>query len=164
MGLVALLRAELLDTWQAQLPKDAPNHFALNILPDERQPFAERLAQVNATSAPLYPVTPAPGHINEQPVRQFVSKESTGERAIQRDLSLTWAAELPQGNALSAGSWWQQRRRTTPYPAYRWKRSWPSLNLQLGDLLTFDIGGQQRQARVSSLRTCTGTASSPTST
>ena len=27
-----------------------------------------------------------------------------------------------------------------------------SLKLQLGDLLTFDIGGEQRQARVSSLR------------
>jgi putative ABC transport system permease protein len=49
MGLVALLRGELLDTWQNKLPKDAPNYFALNILPDERQPFAERLAQINAT-------------------------------------------------------------------------------------------------------------------
>ncbi|MBN0617238.1 ABC transporter permease, partial [Pseudomonas aeruginosa] len=33
MALIALLRGELLDTWQAQLPQDAPNHFALNILP-----------------------------------------------------------------------------------------------------------------------------------
>jgi len=154
MGLVALLRAELLDTWQAQLPKDAPNHFALNILPDERQPFAERLAQINATAAPLYPVIPGRlTHINEQPVRQLVSKESTGERAIQRDLSLTWAAELPQGNALSAGQWWQQAPANDEAPGVSVEAELAqSLHLQLGDLLTFDIGGQQRQARVSSLR------------
>lgn len=155
MGLVALLRAELLDTWQAQLPKDAPNHFALNILADERQPFAERLAQINASSAPLYPVIPGRlTHVNEQPVRQRVSKESTGERAVQRDLSLTWAAELPQGNALSAGGWWQQAPAAERMPGVSVEAELAqSLNLQLGDLLTFDIGGQQRQARVSSLRT-----------
>lgn len=154
MGLVALLRAELLDTWQAQLPKDAPNHFALNILPDERQPFAERLAQINATAAPLYPVIPGRlTHINEQPMRQLVSKESTGERAVQRDLSLTWAAELPQGNALSAGQWWQQAPANDEAPGVSVEAELAqSLHLQLGDLLTFDIGGQQRQARVSSLR------------
>ena len=155
MGLVALLRAELLDTWQAQLPKDAPNHFALNILADDRQPFAERLARINATSAPLYPVIPGRlTHINEQPVRQLVSKESTGERAVQRDLSLTWAAELPQGNALSAGDWWQQAPAADGMPGVSVEAELAqSLKLQLGDLLTFDIGGQQRQARVSSLRT-----------
>lgn len=155
MGLVALLRAELLDTWQAQLPKDAPNHFALNILPDDREPFARQLQAVNATSAPLYPVIPGRlTHINEQPVRQLVSKESTGERAVQRDLSLTWAADLPQGNALSAGRWWDAPPPADGVPGVSVEAELAqSLKLELGDLLTFDIGGQQRQARVSSLRT-----------
>ncbi|HEK1767984.1 TPA: ABC transporter permease [Pseudomonas putida] len=155
MALVALLRAELLDNWQAQLPKDAPNHFALNILPDEREPFAQRLREVNATSAPLYPVIPGRlTHINDQPVQQLVSKESTGDRAVQRDLSLTWAAELPQGNALSEGDWWQTPPPTDGPPAVSVEAELAaSLKLKLGDLLTFDIGGEHRQARVSSLRT-----------
>ncbi|WP_372822893.1 ABC transporter permease [Pseudomonas parafulva] len=155
MALVALLRAELLDNWQAQLPKDAPNHFALNILPDEREPFAQRLREVNATSAPLYPVIPGRlTHINDQPVQQLVSKESTGDRAVQRDLSLTWAAELPQGNALSEGDWWQTPPPTNGPPAVSVEAELAaSLKLKLGDLLTFDIGGEHRQARVSSLRT-----------
>uniref|UniRef100_UPI003916DDBF ABC transporter permease n=1 Tax=Pseudomonas sp. TaxID=306 RepID=UPI003916DDBF len=154
MGLVALLRAELLDTWQAQLPKDAPNHFALNILPDERDAFIQRLREVNATSAPLYPVIPGRlTHINDEPVRQLVSKESTGERAVQRDLSLTWAAELPQGNALTSGDWWQPTPASDGIPGVSVEAELAaSLHLKLGDLLNFDIGGQQRQARVSSLR------------
>ncbi len=154
MALVALLRAELLDTWQAQLPKDAPNHFALNILPDDREPFAQHLQQVNAASAPLYPVTPGRlVKINEQPVQQVVSKDSAGERAVQRDLSLTWAAELPEGNALTGGNWWQALPAEDEIPGVSVEAELAnSLKLQLGDQLTFDIGGQQRQARVSSLR------------
>ncbi|NQD54783.1 ABC transporter permease, partial [Pseudomonas sp. CM25] len=154
MALVALLRAELLDTWQAQLPKDAPNHFALNILPDDREPFAQRLHQVNAASAPLYPVTPGRlVQINDQPVQQLVSKDSAGERAVQRDLSLTWAAELPAGNALTAGNWWQALPSGEETPGVSVEAELArSLEVQLGDVLTFDIGGQQRQARVSSLR------------
>ncbi|MHC6224964.1 ABC transporter permease [Pseudomonas sp. X10] len=155
MALVALLRAELLDTWQDQLPKDAPNHFALNILPDDRATFTQRLSEVHATSAPLYPVIPGRlTHINDQPVRQLVSKESTGDRAVQRDLSLTWAAELPQGNALSAGNWWQAVPPADEMPGVSVEAELAeSLKLNLGDTLTFDIGGQERQARVSSLRT-----------
>ncbi|VVM70957.1 hypothetical protein PS623_01758 [Pseudomonas fluorescens] len=154
MGLVALLRAELLDNWQSQLPKDAPNHFALNILPDDREPFAQRLREANAISAPLYPVIPGRlTHINDEPVRQLVSKESTGERAVQRDLSLTWAADLPQGNALVSGEWWQAAPASDGIPGVSVETELAaSLHLKLGDLLNFDIAGQQRQARVSSLR------------
>ncbi|TDJ76110.1 FtsX-like permease family protein [Pseudomonas putida] len=154
MALVALLRAELLDTWQAQLPKDAPNYFALNILPDDRTPFAQHLREVNASSAPLYPVTPGRLiQINEQPVQQIVSKDSAGERAVQRDLSLTWAAELPAGNSLTAGSWWQAAPTTPQVPGVSVEAELASsLKLQVGDLLTFDVGGAQHQARVTSLR------------
>jgi putative ABC transport system permease protein len=103
MALIALLRGELLDTWQDQLPEDAPNHFALNVLPAERDAFAVRLAELSPHPAPLYPVVP--GRlimINDEPVRQLVTKESRGERAIQRDLSLTWAEQLPPDNQIIA--------------------------------------------------------------
>ncbi|AIR90263.1 ABC transporter permease [Pseudomonas cremoricolorata] len=154
MGLVALLRVELLDTWQAQLPADAPNHFALNILPDERQPFAQQLQSLNARSAPLYPVIPGRlVAINDEAVQQIVSKDSAGERAVQRDLSLTWAAELPEGNALSEGTWWSAIPTADDMPGVSVEAELAaSLGLQLGDRLTFDIAGEQHKAQVSSLR------------
>ncbi|MFK0088497.1 ABC transporter permease [Pseudomonas sp. NPDC090755] len=156
MALIALLRAELLDTWQNQLPKDAPNYFALNILPDDKNTFAQRLNEFSAEAAPLYPVIPGRlTEINGQAVQQIVSKESTGDRAVQRDLSLTWAADLPAGNALSEGQWWQTapgERNDLPGVSVEAELA-QSLKLKLGDRLTFSIGGQQRQALVSSLRT-----------
>ncbi|MFQ6571819.1 ABC transporter permease [Pseudomonas sp. UM16] len=156
MALIALLRAELLDTWQNQLPKDAPNYFALNILPDDKNTFAQRLNEFSAEAAPLYPVIPGRlTEINGQAVQQIVSKESTGDRAVQRDLSLTWAADLPQGNHLSEGQWWQASPGTdSNLPGVSVETELAqSLKLKLGDQLTFSIGGQQRQAVVSSLRT-----------
>jgi len=153
MALIALLRGELLDTWQNQLPKNAPNYFALNILPADKQAFTDRLVALSAPSAPLYPVVPGRLiSINGEPVRDIVSKDSSGDRAVQRDLSLTWAADLPQGNSITAGSWWSsQPQGDLPGVSVENKVA-ESLKLKIGDRLTFTVGGANREAQVTSLR------------
>ncbi|MEX6502823.1 ABC transporter permease [Pseudomonas zhanjiangensis] len=153
MALIALLRGELLDSWQQQLPADAPNHFALNVLPAEKDAFAARLAELSPHSAPLYPVVPGRlVKVNGEPVRQIVSKDSQGERAIRRDLSLTWAAELPDDNRLSAGSWWNTAEAAQLPGVSVETQLAESLKLNLGDRLSFSVGGLERDARVTSLR------------
>ena len=153
MALIALLRGELLDTWQNQLPKDAPNYFALNILPADKEAFGAHLMTLQARAAPLYPVIPGRLiSINGEPVQDIVSKDSSGDRAIQRDLSLTWAADLPAENQITAGSWWsQQPAADVPGVSVEAKVA-ESLKLKLGDLMTFTIAGVNREARVTSLR------------
>ena len=153
MALIALLRGELLETWQSQLPEQAPNHFALNVLPEEREAFAERLAALSPHPAPLYPIVAGRlTLINGEPVRGIVSKDSRGERAIRRDLSLTWAAELPEGNRLQAGQWWTQSPPGELPGVSVEAELAQSLRVALGDELTFTVGGMERKARVSSLR------------
>ncbi|MBD9416603.1 ABC transporter permease [Pseudomonas sp. PDM16] len=153
MSLIALLRGELLDTWQDQLPPEAPNHFALNVLPDERAAFAARLEQLSPHPAPLYPIVAGRlTMINGEPVKGIVSKDSQGERAIQRDLSLTWAAELPEGNVLLDGHWWQPQQPGEQPGVSVESELAESLGLKLGDALTFSVGGMEKQARVTSLR------------
>ncbi len=153
MALIALLRGELLDTWQEQLPDNAPNHFVLNVLPAEKDAFAERIAALTSHAAPLYPVVP--GRliaINDEPVRQLVSKESQGERAIRRDLSLTWSADLPKDNHLVSGQWWTTgEANDVPGVSVEVELA-ESLQLKLGDRLSFTIGGLTREANVTSLR------------
>ncbi len=153
MALVALLRSELLDNWRAQLPEQAPNHFALNILPADEQAFAARLAALSPQPAQLYPVIAGRlVSINDAPVRQLVSKESRGERAVQRDLSLTWSRELPDGNQLQAGQWWPQLPADHGPAVSVEAELAASLGLALGDRLGFSIAGQLVEARVASLR------------
>ena len=153
MALIALLRGELLDTWQNQLPKDAPNYFALNILPADKEAFGAHLMTLQARAAPLYPVIPGRLiSINGEPVQDIVSKDSSGDKAIQRDLSLTWAADLPAENQLTAGSWWGAKPEgDVPGVSVEAKVA-ESLKLKLGDLMTFTIAGVNREARVTSLR------------
>jgi len=153
MGLAALLRSELLDDWQAQLPEQAPNHFALNILPGEREAFAARIAALSPQPANLYPVVPGRlVSINGEPVRRLVSKESQGERAVQRDLSLTWSASLPPDNPLLAGQWWDALPAGHGPAVSVEAKLAESLGVQLGDRLGFSIAGQPVEAQVSSLR------------
>jgi putative ABC transport system permease protein len=155
MGLIALLRGELLDTWQNQLPKDAPNYFALNILPAERDNFAERISRLSTHSAPLYPMIPGRlMSINGEPVSKFVTKDSRGENATQRDLNLTWAANLPEGNSITEGLWWNNEQAPTegtPGVSVETKLA-KSLNMKLGDTLSFVIGGTTHEVKVTSLR------------
>lgn len=153
MALIALLRGELLDTWQDQLPAESPNHFALNVLPEEREAFAARLAELSPHPAPLYPIVAGRlTLINGEPVQGIVSKDSQGERAIQRDLSLTWAANLPAGNVLVNGQWWNDLPQSDLPGVSVESELAESLGLKLGDELNFSVGGLERKARVSSLR------------
>jgi len=155
MGLIALLRGELLDTWQNQLPKDAPNYFALNILPNDKDHFASQMGRLSSHSAPLYPMIPGRlMTINGEPVSKFVTKDSRGENATQRDLNLTWSARLPEGNSITQGQWWNDElpaEGVTPGVSVEAKLA-ASLNMKLGDTLGFVIGGVSREVKVTSLR------------
>ena len=152
MALIALLRGELLDTWQEQLPADAPNHFVLNVLPEDSAAFSERIAALSDHAAPLYPVVPGRlVAINGEPVRQIVSKESQGERAVRRDLSLTWASDLPADNRLTAGQWWGDEPGELPGVSVEAELA-QSLTVGIGDRLSFTVGGITRDVSVTSLR------------
>ncbi len=153
MVVIVLLRTELLDSWQTQLPEDTPNHFALNILPSEESAFRAKLEEIGAVAAPLYPVTPGRlVEINGQPVRELVTKESQADRAINRDLSLTWANELAPDNELREGHWWNVLGDlSTPLVSVEAELA-DSLGVGLEDTLSFVIAGERLDARVASIR------------
>lgn len=153
MVVILILRTELLDTWQTQLPDDAPNHFALNIMPHEEADFRQTLEDIGARAAPLYPVTPGRlTAINGEPVREQVTKDSPGERAINRDLSLTWAEHLAADNQLVAGQWWDSLPASDAHRVSIEEELAQSLKVELGDQLSFVIGGATLEAEVTSIR------------
>jgi putative ABC transport system permease protein len=153
--LVAMLlsfnvRNDIINDWQQQLPKDAPNHFALNIFPNQVQEFKEELTQQHITGSEFYPVVKGRlTTINDQAVQKRVSKDSQGDNAIHRDLSLTWAANLPNENKLQAGEWWTD---TLPGQVSVEQKLAESLSIKVGDSLTFTVGSQQFNAAVANIR------------
>lgn len=151
MSLVLLLRNELIDQWQQQLPEDAPNHFAFNIFPHEVEPFHQALQNISPNISQFYPITPGRlTHINQVPVNAWEHKTPAAERTLQRDLQLTWSATLPSGNRLVAGDWWANSPDIAPVSVE--DKLAERLGLSLGDVLEFNLGGQVIKAQVANLR------------
>ncbi|UOA09855.1 ABC transporter permease [Methylobacter sp. S3L5C] len=150
MVLSFTVRTDLIDNWQKQLPDNAPNHFALNIFPDQKAAFQQELQQQNINGSQFYPVVKGRlVEINNTPVQQIVSKDSQGENATHRELSLTWTQDLPEENKLVAGNWWSNQQ---PGQVSIEQKLAGSLKIKLGDLLKFTVGSQQINATVTSIR------------
>jgi putative ABC transport system permease protein len=150
MVLSFTVRTDLIDNWQKQLPDNAPNHFALNIFPGQQVAFQQELQQQHISGSRFYPVVKGRlVEINHIPVQQIVSKDSQGENATHRELSLTWTKELPEENKIVAGLWWNSHQ--TGLVSVEQKLA-DSLKIKLGDLLAFTVGSQQINARVASIR------------
>jgi putative ABC transport system permease protein len=151
MSLIGLLRGELLNNWQTQLPDDAPNHFVINVMPAELDGFGTKVREISPNASALYPMVAGRlVAINGQPAGERLEQGSRGERATQRDLNLTWSAALPAGNEVVAGEWWQGDGDASISLE---EGLADSLGVAIGDRLSFDIAGNVHDVPVASLRT-----------
>ncbi len=74
---LTLVRSDLMDTWQASLPVDAPNRFLINIQPQEVEPIAEFFALQNLEIEPFVPMIRARmTHLNGEDVTQLTFRRS----------------------------------------------------------------------------------------
>ncbi|MBF7052974.1 ABC transporter permease [Halomonas sp. KAO] len=172
MAMIALVRGDLLSTWEAQLPAETPNYFAINIQPHEREAFEASLSGAADARSALYPMVRGRiTAINDMAPREAVPAEARGDNALRRELNLTWRETLPEGNRLVAGTWFDQQKESAPGDWYAEVASESAtspeaervpisvedglaerLGLGLGDTLTFTIGAAEIIGEVSSLR------------
>jgi putative ABC transport system permease protein len=152
MATVALVRTDLLTTWQRQLPADVPNHFAVNILPEQVEALGAVLDSRGIVSSQLYPLVRGRlVSINGQAVREAVSKEKSSHNALNRELNLSWSTELQEDNAIISGDWWEAADYSQPLVSVEQQLA-ERLGIQLGDRLGFRIGADTLIGRVSSIR------------
>lgn len=152
MAVVALVRTDLLTTWQQQLPADAPNHFAINILPDQVAEFQAFMEAAGIATAQLYPMVRGRlVEINGTAVRQAVTKEARSDNALNRELNLTWTTELQEDNKILAGRWWQPNDTGKPIVSVESKLA-KRIGIESGDELGFAVGDQRFTAAVASIR------------
>lgn len=167
MAMIAMVRGDLLTTWQAQLPEETPNHFAINIQPHEREAFEAALGDAADVRSALYPMVRGRiTAINGEAPRDAVPPESRGDNALRRELNLTWRETLPEGNRQVAGRWfdtaaegggdWFDEVAAEPgvatVPISLEDGLAERFGLGLGDTLTFTIGADEVVGEVQSLR------------
>nr|WP_315475472.1 FtsX-like permease family protein [uncultured Undibacterium sp.] len=155
LGLMALLlltvvRSDLIAAWKQSTPADAPNHFVINIQPDQKNEIAKRLESF--AQPQIYPMIR--GRLIEVNGSVLKPNSYQDERAnglVEREFNLSTMMELPYSNKVVAGEWYQDGSATEPEASVEEGLA-KTLKLQLGDKMTFDIAGQKITAKITSLR------------
>ena len=157
IGLMVLLlltsvRTELMTEWQATLPPNAPNHFLINIQPAERDALAAALVAAGVPEPRLTPLVRARmSHINGVPVEDFPAATERGRDELDDETNLTWSAELPEANQLASGRWWGENVDVPQISLEEELRA--AIGLELGDEITYAVGGESLTVRLTSTRT-----------
>jgi len=151
--LLTTLRGDLIQRWQASLPEKAPNHFLINIQPDEVKPIQSLLAKDNIET-PLYPMTL--GRLTKingelvSPDDEAYAENERAQRLLIREFNLSATSTLPEDNEISSGEWFKPKTEK----GYSVEEGIAkTLGLKLGDSITFDIAGQLLKEEITSLRT-----------
>ncbi len=147
--LLVLLRTDLIDSWRQATPPDAPNRFVINLQPDQAAPFKAALAAAGVQHYDWFPMIRGRlVAVNGQPVNGDRLSEERAKRLVEREFNLSHAAEAPPHNAISAGRWIADEADGLSVEDGLAQ----TLGLKLGDTLRFDIAGQLREGRITSLR------------
>jgi putative ABC transport system permease protein len=156
-----LVRTALIDEWRAQIPADAPNHFALNISPQDVEPIRNLLVANDIVAQPLYPMIRGRiSLVNGIPAKQYDTDRESRQQEPSRDRgpnttsgrNLTWAADLPDDNEIVAGTWWSTNYTGEPLVSLEQDLAVAN-DLNVGDTLVFNIQGRPLPTRVASIRT-----------
>ena len=142
LALLLVLRGDLLDRWQQQLPAESPNYFLLNIATEQVQPVKTFLTEHQVRPSTFYPIVRARlTQINGQPT------VGNKDEALNRELNLTWQEQKPDHNPIVAGHW-----PPAPGEVSMEQELAKRLNISLGDSVTFTGDTQDFTAKVTSLR------------
>ena len=147
--LLVLLRTDLIASWRQATPANAPDRFVINVQPDQAQDFQAALKKAGVQSYDWYPMIR--GRliaVNGRDVSPEDYAEDRAKRLVDREFNLSTTETMPEHNQVVAGRWTAGEQGAVSMEEGIAK----TLGLKLGDRLRFDIGGEQSEARITSLR------------
>ncbi|MBM4221799.1 MAG: FtsX-like permease family protein [Gammaproteobacteria bacterium] len=150
--LLGVVRSDILATWEETLPATAPNHFMINIEPDQLpglRAFFRREIGREVVALPL--IRGRLASINGQPASEYRAVSGQGMAFLQREANLTWTAELSASNTVTDGKWWGADYSGPPQVSLD-ARLAESLGIGIGAMLRFNVAGEDIEAPVTSLR------------
>ena len=149
---VALIEGNIRGSLLADMPKDAPNFFFIDIQNAELPAFL-KLVRAEPGVSDVHEVPSLRARIvslNGVPADQVkVSQDS--QWALRGDRGLTYSADVPRGSTLSAGTWWRADYAGPPLLSLDADlvRGW---GLKIGDTLRANVLGRDIDFRVANTR------------
>jgi putative ABC transport system permease protein len=154
VALIWIVRGDLFDNWQQQVPEGTPNHFAINILPDKKDDFAQAMVDKGIQVEDFYPMVRGRlTHINGVNVSELFPEDDM-PNAINRELNLSWTNKLRDDQQLLQGEWFDELEKDAS------EVNWISieaelarrLNVSINDEIQFNIAGSVLNAKIGNLR------------
>lgn len=147
---LTLVRGDLLEAWQGKLPPDAPNRFLVNIQADQYQPVLDLFTQRSLPAPELQPMVRGRLiEINERVVNGDSFADQRAKALVEREFNLSYMEQMPTWNEVTGGLWW---KKDSVGELSVEEGIAKTLNIKLGDSLTYDVAGSHFTARVTSLR------------
>ena len=170
--LITVMKNSIILEWQQQFPENTPNHYVMNIAENQLGAIDRFVNENNIQSQGAYEVFR--GRLSAVNGESLVSKEVNVElnsdennsdksnndetdeedknprQGMGRELGLTWGNEIPYQNKLLEGQWWKiddQQGQVSVESTIAER-----LSIELGDQLTFDLGGKTFTVPVTSIR------------
>ena len=150
--LLSIVRDDLNSDWRHTLPANVPNYFFVNIPPADRAAFVQFLTDRGAKAARVLPMIR--GRLTSIKGRSVEALKFSGEDSenfATREQNLTWSTEPGSDNRIVAGDWWTPADYGKPLVSLSTEFQ-ESLGVNVGDGLTFDIGGESFAVKVASIR------------
>ncbi len=149
--LLAVVRLDLLQGWQASLPANTPNRFLINIQPDEVAPLQDFLTANQVALSGIYPMirgrlTSIGGH----EVDPAAFADPRAQRLAEREFNLSYGDTPQPDNEIIAGQWWDTDSTKPQFSVEEGLAQ--TLGIALGDELRFWVAGREVTAPVTSLR------------
>jgi putative ABC transport system permease protein len=151
MLMLTLVRTELITKWQASMPKDMPNRFALGIQDDQVAGLRRYLAESGVKAPDLFPMVRGRlTAISERKVKPEEFKDERARRLAEREFNLSWSDSIKSDNKIVSGEFWAA---DTKEPQFSLEEGIAkTLDIKVGDTLTYEIAGSPFTAKVTSIR------------
>jgi putative ABC transport system permease protein len=147
--LLVLLRTDLISSWRAATPPDAPNRFVINVMPEQGEAFSKALKDAGVAKFDWYPMIRGRlVAVNGHDISPDDYADERARRLVDREFNLSHSATQPSQNIIVAGRWQANEAGAISVEEGIAK----TLGLALGDTLSFDVGGMPSTSKITSLR------------
>jgi putative ABC transport system permease protein len=149
--IMVVVRTSLVDEWRFQLAEEAPNHFLVNVASYELEGVKTLVEDQGLETAGWYAMVR--GRMISINGELITEAQKDSHESFRRELNLSWTSELPDGNKVTAGNWWDDLDLSAEIaPVSLEDELAVELGLKLGDRITFSVGGLIFESEVVSTR------------
>ncbi len=154
--LLAAMQSSIDGNIQSRVPAQAPDYFVLDIPRDRLAEFENVVTQsdenADIRSIPsLRGAVIAFGPRDDMQIVAELDDLPDGAWALRGERGLTYSRDVPEGNTITQGAWWQAEHAGEPLVSIDADFA-EATGLQIGDYLSVAVLGVERMARVASFR------------